>query len=110
MISVIQLIASVFSLFALSRVILRAKDKKITNAELVFWLGIWSTFIVVVLFPSITSSIAMFLGISRGTDVILYGSVGVLFYLIFRLYVKVEETEREITAIVRQKALEKKKK
>ena len=110
MVSVIQIMASIFSLFALSRVILRAKDKKITNNELIFWLGIWISFIVIVLFPDIMSYIAIKLGISRGTDVILYGSVGVLFYLIFRLYVKIEETEREITTLVREKALEKKKK
>jgi len=110
MISIIQILALVFSLFALSRVILRAKDKKITSGELIFWLSIWITLIIVVILPSIISKLALILGISRGTDVIIYGSVGVLFYLIFRLYVKLEETEREITTLVRENALEKKKK
>ena len=110
MISMIQVLALLFTGFALSRVFLRAKDKKLTTGELIFWVGVWTTLIVVVLFPFITSTIAMFLGISRGTDVVLYGSVGVLFYLIFRLYIKIEEAERDITKLVREKALEKKKK
>jgi small membrane protein len=109
-ISVIQFLALLFSLFALSRVILRAKDKKITSGELVFWLGIWIILIVVIIFPEISSFFATFLGIGRGTDAILYASIGILFYIVFRLYVKLEETQKELTKIVRERAIKNKKK
>ena len=107
MLSFIQIIAIIFSLFALSRVFLRAKDKKLSFFELLFWIGIWVSLIIVSTFPFLTSFFAKILGISRGTDLILYGSVGILFYLVFRLYIKLEETEREITKLVRENALEK---
>lgn len=109
MITPVQIIALIFVTFASSRAILRAKDKKITLIELFFWLTIWGGLIFVVFFPNFISKIADFLGIGRGIDVIVYTSIGMLFYLIFRLYVKLEEVEMEITKLVRQDALKKKK-
>ena len=99
-----------FVSFAGSRAVLRAKDKKISLGELFFWLAIWGGLIFVVFFPDITSYFAGFLGIGRGVDVIVYMSISLLFYLIFRLYVKLEEAEREITMLVREHALNKRKK
>lgn len=110
MLTIIQSMALVFVTFAASRAVLRAKDKKITIIELFFWLGIWGGLIFVVFFPNIISRVADLVGIKRGIDVIIYTSVGVIFYLIFRLYVKLEDIEREITKVVRELALNKKKK
>jgi small membrane protein len=110
MITLIQIMAVGFVTFAMSRAILRAKDKKISTIELFFWLAIWGGLIIVVFFPGITSVIADIVGIGRGIDVIVYTSIGLLFYLIFRLYVKLEEVEREITLVIRDNALHGKKK
>jgi hypothetical protein len=110
MITPIQIIAFIFVTFAASRAVLRAKDKKITLIELFFWLGIWGGLIVVVFFPDLTSYVAELVGIGRGIDVIIYTSIGLLFYMIFRLYVKLEEKDREITQLVRELSLMKKKK
>ncbi len=110
MLTIIQILAFVFVTFAASRAVLRARDKKISVGELFLWLAIWGGLIFVVFFPGITSYFAQLLGIGRGVDVIVYVSISLLFYLIFRLYVKLEETEREITKLVREHALNKRKK
>lgn len=110
MITTIQIIVLVFVVFAASRVILRAKDKKISVTELFFWLAVWAVLAGVVFFPELTAPAAIFLGVGRGIDVIIYVSIGLLFYLIFRLYVKIEELQQDITAVVRKNAIEKRKK
>jgi small membrane protein len=110
MLTIIQIVAFVFVTFAVSRAVLRAKDKKINLGELLFWLAIWGVLILVVFFPSVTSYVAEIVGIGRGIDVVVYTSIGLLFYLIFRLYVKLEETEREITRVIREVSLMNKKK
>ena len=110
MITPIKIIAVVFVLFVSSRAFLRFKDKKISIAELLFWLCVWFSLIFVVFFPDLASKMANIIGIGRGADFILYFSIAMLFYLIFRLYVKLEETEREITILVRELAITKKKK
>lgn len=58
-----------------------------------------------VLEPGLTSYVARRLGIGRGTDVVLYLSIALLFYLIFRLSIALEEIRREITELVRKIAL-----
>lgn len=98
----IQVLAAVFIVFAVSRVFLRLRDKKITIIEVMFWLSIWIGMTVIVFFPRITQYLADMLGIGRGIDVIIYASIAILFYLIFRLYIKIEDTEREITLLVRE--------
>ena len=110
MITAIQLLALVFVGFAASRVILRAKDKKISITELFFWLAVWTVLILVVFFPGLTSPAADFIGVGRGNDVIIYVSIGLLFYLMFRLYVKIEEIQQDITQVVRMTAINEKKK
>lgn len=109
MLNVIEVIGILFSAFALSRVVLRAKDKKLTISEFFFWTLIWVGLLGVVFFPGLIVRIANIFGIARGTDLIVYGSVAILFYLIFRLYIKLEEVEQNITKIVREQALSKKK-
>jgi len=109
MLTIIHIIAVIFVTFAASRALLRAKDKKISIGELLFWLAVWSGLIIVVFFPGFISYIAQIVGIGRGIDVIIYTSIGLLFYLIFRLYVKLEEMDHNITKVVREISLQKKK-
>lgn len=103
---ILQLIAAIFALFALSRVYLRFKEKKLSSISFIFWVIIWLCGVAAILFPSITTEVAGFVGIGRGVDAILYASIIVLFYLIFRLYVKIEDTQRLITEVARKIALD----
>lgn len=61
--------------------------------------------IVIVLFPSLSGAVAKFMGIGRGVDAIVYTSITLLFYLVFRLYVYLEDLRHEITDLVRKLAL-----
>lgn len=103
---IIQIIAVLFALFAISRAFLRFKDNKLTKWEFVFWILLWGAVILVSFIPNITVPISAYLGIGRGIDLIIYISIIVLFYLIFRLYVKTETAEKAITKMVRQVALQ----
>ncbi len=105
----LQVFGIIFALFAISRAVLRYKDKSINAFELIFWSGMWVSVVVVALFPGIFTTLSQVLGIGRGVDTLLYGGMIVLFYLLFRLYVRVEEQKKEITELVREIAMEKKK-
>ena len=105
----LQIVVVLFALFALSRTVLRFKDGNINKKELAFWSSIWIALIVVVFLPGIAGGLAEFLGIGRTIDVLVYAAIVLLFYLIFKLYVKLETIEQEITTIVRKVALRKKK-
>ncbi len=106
----IQAVLNLFLLFALSRVFLRFRDKKVSGGEFIFWIGLFTTAIVGITFPNETSRVANLLGIGRGVDLIVYASIATLFYLIFRAYVLMEDIRHEITELVRKIAIENLKK
>lgn len=62
----------------------------------------------VTLSPQTTDTIAKLVGVGRGVDFIIYISIISLFYLVFRMFVKIEDVEREITKLVRKLAIEEK--
>ena len=74
--------------------------------EILFWGSLFSVAIVGVFDPKFTNFLAQQLGIGRGVDVVLYVSVVLLFYLIFRTNVMLEDTRHEITKLVREIALQ----
>ncbi len=106
----IQIILILFLFFALSRVVLRLKDGGITFGAFLFWLVLWVLAIVTVLRPSFTTFLARKIGIGRGADAVLYLSIAILFYLIFRTNVIIENLRQEITRLTRKIALKEKEK
>lgn len=104
--SMIQVLIIVFVLFALTRTILQFKRGVVTRRWLLFWLLFWVIAGVVAALPQTADVVARFVGVGRGADVVIYASLIVLFYLIFRLYVKIEQVEGEITRLVRKLSLD----
>ena len=104
----IQIIAILFALFALSRAALRLRDKSINPFQFMFWGLLWVGVIVVALVPDITSFFSNLFGIGRGIDLAIYVSIILLFYLIFRMYVKLDKIEENVTKVVREIAIRKK--
>lgn len=101
----IQILLIVFLIFALSRVILRFRGGQITLGEFLFWGVLFSFAIIGIAFPNETTKLANTLGINRGVDLVIYASIVVLFYLVFRIYVGMENLRHEITELVRKLAL-----
>jgi len=95
----IQILLTIFIAFAIIRLISRFNF---------WWLIFWIIAVVAVWVPDFLTKIANILGIGRGADLVLYVSVVAVFYLIFKIYVRLEKIERNITKIVRKDSLEEK--
>lgn len=104
----IQYLLILFVLFALSRLIARAKAHEITTREFLFWFFFWLCAAIVIAWPNSLNRFADILGVGRGVDVVLYAALVVLFYIVFRIFTRIERIERDITFLVRRKALEEK--
>ncbi|MBI4133774.1 DUF2304 domain-containing protein [Candidatus Uhrbacteria bacterium] len=107
---VIQILILIFILFALSRTVLQFRERKLRVHWFVVWLLLWAGVGFVVLRPEVTSRLARFVGITRGADLVVYTAIIVLSYLVFRVLVKIESLEGQITKLVRHLALDDKKK
>lgn len=104
--TLIQLLLSVFLIFALSRVILRFRGSQLSPLEFLFWSVLFLAALVGIFFPEQTSQLARIFGIGRGADLVTYVSIAVLFYLVFRIYILIENLRHEITSLVRKIGLE----
>jgi len=108
--SFIKVIIIVFILFVLWRTFARYKRGDITSQELALWTVFWLLVGVVTLVPKKTDVVAQWLGVERGADLLVYLSIIVLFFIVFRIIVKLEKIDRDITKVVRKIALDDKDK
>ncbi len=69
------------------------------------WVLLWLGGLVVVIRPETTMPVARFFGVGRGTDLVVYGALVILFAIVFQLAVRLRATQREITALVRAEAV-----
>ena len=104
-ISLIKILLTLFALFAWSRALLRFRDKAINFKELAFWTLVWAFTIIIVFIPGKATVFAQLLGVGRGFDAMVFIAIIALFYAIYRLYVKTNEMEQEMTKLVRQISL-----
>lgn len=95
-----------FILFAISRAVLRYRDGAMSWRELAFWLLFWAGALTVVIWPGETARFADLLGIQRGADAVVYASVILVYYLVFRIYIKLNVIGHDITRLVRALAVE----
>lgn len=104
--SFIQIFIIVFAVFALTRVVYQFKKRAIAVAWFLFWIVFWLCAALVAILPQTTDVLARIVGVGRGADVVIYLSLIALFYIVFRIYVKIEQVEAEITRLVRARAFD----
>jgi hypothetical protein len=101
----IQILLVLFFVFAAWRAVARGRRGDTAMYKVVLWLVVWAGAIAIVLQPNVTEVFAHVLGVTRGVDLPIYASVTLLFYLVFRLFAKIEDVERQLTKMVRAQAM-----
>jgi hypothetical protein len=102
-----QIIALIVIAFFLARLLLLKKKGKVPAAEFFFWLIFWSLAAVSVLSLRWLDQVVADLGFSASAiNILVYVAVIALFYLNFRLRLKMERLDRAITAVSRKIALD----
>ena len=103
--TVIQILLVLFAVYALVRTAQRFRSGGLNLSNLLLWSVFWIGVGGIVLLPETTSILARLLGVGRGADVIVYLALVGIFYLQFKMFIKTEDLEREITKLVRASAL-----
>jgi len=102
----IQILAIIFFLFAIIKVVLRFRSDELSFSNMLIWVLFWLLILVIVIAPNSTFYFANMLGIGRGADLVVYISIVILFFIIFKLMVRISKIEKGITKIVRKDAIE----
>lgn len=101
-----QIIALIIIAFFLSRLCWQKKKNHISFNEFLFWLVFWLLAGAVVIFLKSIDRFVADLGFSgSGIEVLLYLSVALIFYFVFRLRLRLEKIEKDITKVVENIAI-----
>lgn len=101
-----QIIALIIIAFFLSRLFWQKHKKRINKAEFSFWLVFWTLAAAAIIFIKWIDEFIAGLGFSsQGIDVLFYIAVILLFYLVFRIRLRLESMEKNLTHITREIAI-----
>ncbi|EKD42972.1 MAG: hypothetical protein ACD_72C00515G0002 [uncultured bacterium] len=104
---IIQIVLVLFFLFAFIKVLIKFFHQELKASAAIGWLVFWIVSAIVVVVPDFASRLAKILGVGRGVDAIMYLAFVVLFFLVFKVFVRLEKMEKQLTKVVRQDALKK---
>lgn len=85
----------------------RAGQGALSRTSAILWSILWVGAGVVVLRPEVASLFAGLIGVGRGVDAIVYFAIIFIFYLVFRIFLRLEKLDRDITALIRALGLSK---
>ena len=83
----------------------RLRVKKITPATFALWVLVCLIVNFFAFAPRFSDPLAGFFGFGRGLDLLLVLGYALLVYAVYRLYVKIDELNRNTTELVRELAI-----
>lgn len=101
----LQILVTIFIAFILFKLFVQKQKNKISLLSFLIWVFLWFIILIVFWLPDSTSYLAAWLGIGRGADLVVYISILVIFYMLFRIFVRISKIEQEITKVVRDEAI-----
>jgi hypothetical protein len=102
----IQIILVALIALIVFRLSAKLKTREISGKQFAGWLLIWLVAVIVVIWPDLTVKLANAVGVGRGADLVIYVSVIFLFYSLFRLLLRIEKLEKNLTEVVRRDAID----
>ena len=102
---IIKIVIIVFVLGVLAKTVGRFRQREITGRELTIWTIFWLLVVGATLVPRETDVVAQWFGVERGADLLVYLSIIVIFFMVFKIIVKLEKLDRDITKVVRHDAI-----
>lgn len=103
-----QILALIFIAFFLLRLFQQKKKNQISGNEFTFWFSFWGLGALAIIFIKQLDRLVESLGFSgSGINFLLYLAVLSLFYLIFKLRLKISKLDKNLTDLVRVITLKK---
>ena len=101
-----QIFLITFAVLAILRTWKQYTKRYVSKYWFLLWGGVWALVILAALMPQWTDKVAGVLGVERGADLLVYTAVVCMAYLVYRLMVRQQKMNEEITGLVRKIALD----
>ncbi len=100
-----QIILLLISIIGIALGFHRYRNDSFSTVVFTLWMIVWFAVITIALFPQLTTVVAQLFGLGRGLDSIYIISIIFLFYIVFKLYNKMEKQKKRINDLVSELAL-----
>lgn len=100
-----QIVIPAFSLLMLFYAISKFRRKSKSMRELFIWAFFWGAISFVAIYPEVTNIVARITGIQNNVNAVVFVAFILLFFIVFKLLIIIEEMEQRITSIVREESL-----
>lgn len=102
-----QIVVPIVSLLAVSYAWNLFIRKKKTLWEVCFWTVFWGSIAGIALWPNVLTILSTITGIRNQENAVIVTFLGILFFIIFALVIRLEELEQRHVRLVRELALKK---
>ena len=100
-----QIVAPLIALTAIVYAWNLAMRQKKTVWEACFWTLFWGSVGAVAIFPTFLTYLSTVTGIASRENAVIFTALGVLFFMVFYMVIRLEELERRQTQLLREMAL-----
>ncbi len=100
-----QIIVPLASLLAIAYAWNLAFKQKKTIWESLLWTVFWGGICAITLYPKLMSFLANIVGVKDRENAVFITSIGILFFIVFYLVMRMEEMEQRQTRMIRKLAL-----
>lgn len=100
-----QIVVPLLAAFAVFYAWSLAFRKKKTVWEAILWTLFWVAIAAIAAYPTLLTYLTAITGIKNQTNAVLVTSIGILFFFVFWIIIRIEEMEQRQTRIVRAMAL-----
>ena len=104
--TIFQILILIFIAIVLYKAVRRLIKKDISALLFAVWLLFWLAIAAINIYPESMNIIARALGVGRGVDIVIYVSVFVMFYWLFRTNLRLNEVDRKVSKLVSKVAVE----
>jgi len=101
----IQIVFILFFGFWILRLCYLIASRGIPRGRGMIWLMLWSSGLAFVAQPELSNRLARFLGVTRGTDAVVYSAIAFLSVLVFRAFRLIDLQDRQISKLTTELAL-----
>ena len=91
--------------FFLPILFFKIKNRTLSIFDFSFILILDTVLSLFLVYPSLFTYISGFFGIARGVDIFIYFSIIALFYIVFRIYFKMEKLKQDLTKLNREMSI-----
>lgn len=103
-----QFVFLVFIVASLYKVLIKIKSGQLNIRESFIWIFAWVLGAVIIFNPSLSVKISNLFGIGRGVDLVIYSSIIFLYYISYKVYLKIDNLQKKIKELSTKIALKEK--